>query len=54
MKKTYMQPLTAVHKIEQSLPIAGSLNTTGATFNDTDATGPAMTKEYNDWNIWDK
>ena len=41
----------AVHKVEQSLPIAGSLTPDGATFFDEDATGEGMTKG-NDWDIW--
>lgn len=52
MKKTYMQPQTAAHKLEQSMPIAGSLTTSGATFYDGDATSAAMSKEQNDWDIW--
>ena len=51
MKKTYIQPQMAVHKVEQSLPIAGSLTPDGATFFDEDATGEGMTKG-NDWDIW--
>jgi hypothetical protein len=52
MKKEYMAPHTAVYKVEQSLPIAGSLNPDSATFFDEDATGAAMSKQSGDWDIW--
>ena len=52
MKKSYISPLLSVHKVEQCLPIAGSLSEKRATFYNEDATGEGMTKGAGDWDIW--
>ena len=55
MKKSYIIPTLQIVKIEQTQPIAGSgsLNTSGATFYDDDATGEALfkgrTQHYDVW-----
>lgn len=54
MKKTYMQPQTAVHEIELTQIIAGS--EPNANIDKTDdgvAPGSFGTKEQNDWDIWE-
>ena len=49
MKKSYIIPTLQIVKIEQTQPIAGSgsLNTSGATFYNEDATGEALVKGHN-------
>lgn len=55
MKKTYIQPAeTVVRLIHRQNILVGSINTSGATFFDDDATGDAMTKGIYDVNLWDE
>ena len=55
MKKIYIEPQTAVFKtsLSEGVLTQGSLTTDGATFYQEDATGAGMTKEQQDWNIWE-
>ena len=56
MKKIYIEPQTAVFKtsLSEGVLTQGSLTTDGATFYQEDATGAGMTKEQQDWNIWNE
>lgn len=56
MKKSYIIPTLQIVKIEQTQPIAGSgsLNTSGATFYDDDATGEALVKgRTQHYDVWE-
>lgn len=54
MKKSYIIPTLQIVKIEQTQPIAGSLNTSGATFYDEDATGAALVKgRTQHYDVWE-
>ena len=56
MKKTYISPNMLVVRIGMTRPIAGSLNTGSATFNDEDAEFDGMARDntVSDYNLWDK
>ena len=56
MKKTYINPNMVVVRLAMTQPIAGSLTPDGATFYQQNATGDALTNEYNpisDKSLWD-
>ena len=54
MKKSYIIPTLQIVKIEQTLPIAGSLTSAGATFYDEDATGAALVKgRTQHYDVWE-
>jgi len=52
MKKTYMQPQMAVVKISQVLPIANSMKLYST--DTLDEEGDFLTKEEEDWELWDE
>ena len=51
MKKVYIQPQIAVVKIELTTIVAGSI-VFDKNVNNKLGEGDIMTKEQNDWNIW--
>jgi len=53
MKKVYIQPQMAVDQLETEMLIAESLVLDRSVGNKLNNSNEILTKDQNDWNIWD-